>query len=117
MNQKAVKIAHISDLHLSGWLDRRQISALDRLFGHFAEEGFDHIVISGDLSNTASPGDWKIVKDALARHGLYRWETVTVVAGNHDLTNLEEEMRFYNALNPFTALKSMFFRKKLGEFC
>ncbi|NTU97678.1 MAG: metallophosphoesterase [Chlorobiaceae bacterium] len=117
MNPVAVKIAHISDLHLSGWLDRRQISAFDRLLEHFTIEGFDHIVISGDLSNGASTADWKIVKDALARHGLYHWEKATVVAGNHDLTNLEEEMRFYNALNPFPAFRMTTFRKKLAEFC
>lgn len=112
-----VTIAHISDLHLSGWLDRRQIAALDRLLDHFLLEGFDHIVISGDISNGASPGDWKILKESLERHGLYHWEKVTVVAGNHDLINLEEEMRFYNSLNPLPAYKKMFFQKKLAEFC
>jgi 3',5'-cyclic-AMP phosphodiesterase len=117
LNQPAVTIAHISDLHLSGRLDRQHIVSLDRLFEHFVREGFDHIVISGDLSNTANPADWKIVKDALEKQGLYHFEKVTVVAGNHDLTNLEEELRFYNALNPFQAVKTMFFRKKLGEFC
>ncbi len=117
MNAGTVKIAHLSDLHLSGWSDRRQISALDRILAHFTAEGFDHIVISGDLSNSASPADWKIVRDRLEKHGLYHCEKVTVVAGNHDLINLEEEMRFYNALNPFAGLKMMFFQKRLWEFC
>lgn len=98
-------------------LDRRQIAALDRLFEHFVAEGFDHLVISGDLSNGASRGDWKLVKDALERHGLYHWEKVTVVAGNHDLINLEEEMRFYNALNPFAGFRMTAYRKRLTDFC
>jgi predicted phosphodiesterase len=112
-----VKIAHISDLHISGKQDRRQLVDLDRMFAHFNIAGFDHLVISGDLSNSANQADWAIVREKLESHGLYHWEKTTVIAGNHDLINLEEEMRFYNALNPLPLIRKKSFDRKLAEFC
>ncbi len=111
-----MKIAHISDLHISGKQDRRQLSDLDRLFNHFNIAGFDHLVISGDLSNRANLDDWRIVREKLESHGLYNWDKTTVIAGNHDLINLEEEMRFYNALNPLPLLRKKTFERKMAEF-
>jgi 3',5'-cyclic-AMP phosphodiesterase len=113
---ESVKIAHISDLHFSGEQDLRQLEALDRLFDHFNAAGVDHLVISGDLSNNADQGDWRIVKEKLVAHGLYHWEKSTVIAGNHDVINLEEEMRFYNALNPLPLLRKRAFDRKLTDF-
>jgi 3',5'-cyclic AMP phosphodiesterase CpdA len=112
----SVKIAHISDLHFSGKQDRRQLDALDCLFDHFNTSMVDHLVISGDLSNNAAQGDWRIVKKKLEEHGLYHWEKSTVIAGNHDIINLEEEMRFYNALNPLPLLRKRAFDRKLTDF-
>jgi Icc protein len=112
-----VKIAHISDLHISGRQDRRQLSELERLFDYFNSTGFDHLVITGDLSNSANPEDWRIVREKLESHGLFHWDKTTVIAGNHDLINLEEEMRFYNALNPLPLLRKKAFERKMAAFC
>ncbi len=117
MIKDAVKIAHISDLHISGVQDRRQIDSLDRLFDHFNTTGYAHLVISGDLSNSANPGDWKIIRQKLESHGLYHWDKTTVIPGNHDLIHLEEEMRFYNALNPLPRVRKKAFDRRVLEFC
>ncbi len=114
---ESIKIAHISDLHISGKQDRRHLADLDRLFAWFNTEGFDHLVISGDLSNSANPADWRIVREKLESHGLYHWDKTTVIAGNHDLINLEEEMRFYNALNPLPLFRKKALERKVMEFC
>lgn len=111
-----VKIAHISDLHLSGRRNMMLLDHLDRLFGFFKDSGFDHLVITGDLSDRANPEDWALTRELLERHGLLRWERTTVVAGNHDVINLEEEMRFYNALNPFQFFRSESCRRRLDRF-
>ncbi|MEI6691247.1 MAG: metallophosphoesterase [Chlorobium sp.] len=113
----AVKIAHISDLHISGMQDRKQLRDFDRLLDHFNTEGYDHLVISGDLSNNANTSDWKIIREKLEAHGLYHWDKTTVIAGNHDLINLEEELRFYNALNPLPIVRKKAFDRKIKEFC
>lgn len=112
-----MKIAHISDLHISGKQDRRQLADLDSLFAHFNIAGFDHLVISGDLGNSTDPREWQTVREKLESHGLYRWDRTTVIAGNHDLINLEEEMRFYNALNPLPWARKKAVESKLKEFC
>jgi 3',5'-cyclic-AMP phosphodiesterase len=117
LNTGEVKIAHLSDLHISGRQDRQQLEKLDRMLEHINHEGFDHLVVSGDLSNSANPADWNIVKEKLVRHGRYHWERCTVIAGNHDMINLEEELRFYNALNPLLVLRKKAFDRKLAEFC
>ena len=97
--------------------DRRQLDCLDRLFDHFNTTGYDHLVISGDLSNSANQGDWKIIRQKLESHGLYQWDKTTVIPGNHDLIQLEEEMRFYNALNPLPRLRKKAFDRRVLEFC
>ncbi|NTW68983.1 MAG: metallophosphoesterase [Chlorobiaceae bacterium] len=117
MNTEEVKIAHLSDLHISGRKDHRQLEDLDRMFDCINRTGADHLVISGDLSDKANSGDWAIVKEKLEKHGLYHFEKTTVIAGNHDLINLEEEMRFYNALNPLPQLRKKTFNRKIGNFC
>ncbi|MEI7934297.1 MAG: metallophosphoesterase [Chlorobiaceae bacterium] len=117
MISETAKIAHISDLHISGSQDRRQLGCLDRLLDHFNTEGFDHLVITGDLSNSADPQDWRMIREKLENHGLYHWEKTTVIAGNHDLIHLEEEMRFYNALNPLPLARKKAFDRKLKAFC
>jgi hypothetical protein len=114
---ESVKIAHISDLHISGMQDRRHLDALDRMFDHFNTAGYEHLVISGDLSNSANPGDWKVIREKLESHGLYHWDKTTVIPGNHDLIHLEEEMRFYNALNPLPRLRKKAFDRRVVAFC
>ncbi len=66
--------------------------------------------------NRANLDDWSIVREKLESHGLYNWDKTTVIAGNHDLINLEEEMRFYNALNPLPLLRKKTFERKMAEF-
>jgi UDP-2,3-diacylglucosamine pyrophosphatase LpxH len=99
-NDKKVTVAHLSDLHITGKNDRRQLAKLDRLLDEFVRREYDHLVMTGDLIDTAIPEDWSIIRDALVKHGLFEWNRTTVIPGNHDLINLEEEMRFYHALNP-----------------
>jgi len=115
--KRDVHIAHISDLHIAGSGDRRQLQDLDRMLEHLNVSGFDHLVISGDLSDRGRTEDWEIVKDKLVSHGWYHWEKTTVVAGNHDLIRLEEEMRFYNALNPLQGLRERACRQRAESFC
>ncbi|TCD48723.1 metallophosphoesterase [Chlorobium sp. N1] len=116
MEKGTVTIAHISDLHVAGKGDRRQLEDLDSMLGHFTDSGVDHLIISGDLSDRAKEADWEIVRELLLRHGWYDWARTTVIPGNHDLTNLEEEMRFYNALNPLPGARDRACRARAASF-
>ncbi|MBN1928916.1 MAG: metallophosphoesterase [Chlorobiaceae bacterium] len=113
---KKVTVAHLSDLHIAGRSDRHQLSRLEFMFEEFIRRGYDHLVMTGDLIDTASPDDWLILKEALVRQGLFDWNRATLIPGNHDLIDLEEEMRFYNALNPDDGFRRRRVEERLREF-
>lgn len=115
-SDKKVTIAHLSDLHLTGNNERYQLEKLDRMLGEFVRRGYDHLVITGDLIDTAVPAHWEIVRDALERHGLFDWHRTTVIPGNHDLIDIEEEMRFYNALRPDDNNRKRRMTRRLQQF-
>ncbi|WP_366515752.1 metallophosphoesterase [Prosthecochloris sp.] len=117
LSETSIKLAHFSDLHLAGRQDSRGFERLDRLLTAIVNTGSNHIVITGDLFNSTDPSDWVTIKEVLQKKGLYSWDKVTIIPGNHDLINLEEEMRIYNSLNPDTNGRKKRFRRKINEFC
>jgi len=99
-------VAHLSDLHLlslSGvnplrLLNKRITGALNLLFnrgGQFPvevaraalqdikDQGVDHLIVSGDLSNLSLPGEFQLVRELLDGLDLPP-DRITVVPGNHD---------------------------------
>lgn len=114
---QSVRVAHFSDLHLGGSQQRSQAERLERLLEAIRRMEYDHIIISGDIIDTADPRDWLFFRQLLEQQGLYSWDRVTVIPGNHDLINLEEEMRFYNALNPDPVGRKRRFQRKVRSFC
>ncbi|NTV01813.1 MAG: metallophosphoesterase [Chlorobiaceae bacterium] len=114
---KKVRIAHLSDLHLTGRNDLRQIERLDRILAEIVRKEYDHLVLTGDLIDTANPDDLLVVRDALTRNGLFELGRTTVLPGNHDLINLEEELRFYHALNPDDSGRRRRVVERLERFC
>lgn len=117
MSDTSIKLAHFSDLHLAGRHDSRGFERLDKLLTAIINAGCNHIVITGDLFNSTDPSDWAAIKEVLQSKRLYSWDKVTVIPGNHDLINLEEEMRIYNSLNPDSNGRKKRFRRKMDEFC
>lgn len=117
LSDKSIKLAHFSDLHLAGRQDRRRLERLGTLLTAIVNAGCSHIVISGDLFNSTDPADWVVIREILQEKGLYSWDRVTIIPGNHDLINLEEEMRIYNALNPDSKSRTRRVLEKTKEFC
>ena len=100
-----MKVGHISDIH---WLDTTGARATDflnkRLSGAFnllagrskihskdtarlaletlKEKGVDHLIVAGDLSNLALPGEFSAVRDVLRKY--FDDSQMTIVPGNHD---------------------------------
>ncbi len=72
--------------------------------------------MTGDLTDKTSPDEWVVIREALDRHGLFDWSKTTLVPGNHDLIDLEEEMRIYNALNPNKSDRLRRVETRLREF-
>ncbi len=117
LSESTIKLAHFSDLHLAGKRDGRGLRRLEALLTAIIKAGCSHIVITGDLFNSADPGDWRAAREVLENMGLYSWDKVTIIPGNHDLINLEEEMRVYNMLSPDPRTRKKRLRKKMAEFC
>lgn len=73
------RIAHLTDMHLDGGYERR--ARLDKAIAHAAQLGSQHLLLTGDLTESGSLREFEDIADAL--HG---WPTnaVTIVPGNHD---------------------------------
>jgi 3',5'-cyclic AMP phosphodiesterase CpdA len=103
-----MKIAHFSDLHLldltgvpftrflnkrlTGWVNLRlkrgsihRAAYVEAIARAIAAERFDHVVVTGDLTNLALESEFERVRSLLADTLGMDPGQVTVVPGNHDL--------------------------------
>ncbi|OGU34952.1 MAG: hypothetical protein A2068_05435 [Ignavibacteria bacterium GWB2_35_6b] len=80
-----MKIAHISDLHLSRIFKRHNIRKTKRLIKYCIELGFDHLVITGDISDNCDEKDFLILRNILSNFNLLDSKKVSITIGNHDI--------------------------------
>jgi len=80
-----MKLVHISDLHINTSIPNNNIDKTDFLLSEIAKTNPDHLVVTGDLTDNADPGDLRIARNLLAKHGFSGSEKLTVIAGNHDI--------------------------------
>jgi 3',5'-cyclic AMP phosphodiesterase CpdA len=103
-----MKLAHISDLHvlalegvplrrflnkrISGWANLRlkresahRAGHLRAIVAELARRRFDHVVVTGDLTNLALESEFALARDLIGDAIGLDPSRVTVVPGNHDL--------------------------------
>jgi 3',5'-cyclic AMP phosphodiesterase CpdA len=80
MSGPPVVIAHLSDLHFGGYVDRAQIEALEKLVPSL---GATAVVVSGDLTQRARHGEFQAAHAFLNRLGSHL--PLLVIPGNHDI--------------------------------
>jgi Icc protein len=80
-----MRIAHISDLHLSAVHKRSNIRTAKALLEHIARIGVDHVVVTGDIAADAKRDDLLLAKKLFHAHGLLDPRLLSVVIGNHDV--------------------------------
>jgi Icc protein len=80
-----MRIAHISDLHLSTEYNRANIANVQRLLEFIMREDVDHVVITGDIAANADPNDFLLARTLFDRFGLLDPRRLTLVIGNHDI--------------------------------
>ncbi|MBN2007823.1 metallophosphoesterase [candidate division KSB1 bacterium] len=80
-----MKIAHLSDLHISPRSRPENSDYTRRLLNYALEEGVDHIVVTGDLTDLATPDDFLEARKIFDEFGLLNPFRLTVVIGNHDI--------------------------------
>lgn len=80
-----MRFAHISDLHLCTKHKRENISKIKVLIRHALDNGAQHFVITGDISDNADERDFNILKEILIKNDIYKSDKTTIVIGNHDI--------------------------------
>ncbi len=80
-----MRIAHISDLHLSSFHSRSNIRRTKDLLDRIDREGVDHVVITGDIAGDARREDFLVARKLLQSHGLLDSRLLSVIPGNHDI--------------------------------
>jgi len=111
---RPLKIAHISDLHLSPEHRRRNIRSTRQLLDKIATFGVDHLVITGDITADAEKGDFQLARKLLKQSGWLNAKALSVVIGNHDIfggVNHAEDIFTFPK-----KCKQTHFRKKVTEF-
>jgi 3',5'-cyclic AMP phosphodiesterase CpdA len=80
-----MRIAHLSDIHLCTKYKRENIAKTKRLIKHALNNGAQHFVITGDISDNANEDDFQILREILKRHNLFSSDKTTITIGNHDI--------------------------------
>ncbi len=80
-----MRIAHISDIHLNSDLRKNNIGKTKKLINLALEIGFDHLVITGDISDNSNEKDFVIFRKILKTFDLLDSRKTSIVIGNHDI--------------------------------
>ncbi len=80
-----MRIIHLSDLHISKDFKRDNIKKFKACIKHISQFSFDHLVITGDLSENAKPEEFKLIRQILKSYDLLDSAKVSIVIGNHDI--------------------------------
>lgn len=80
-----MRIAHLSDIHLNTLFKKTNIGKTKKLLKLALEKGFDHLVVTGDISDNAEEKDFIIFRKILKSFDLLDSSKTTIVIGNHDI--------------------------------
>lgn len=80
-----MKIAHISDIHLDKYHKPLNYLRSLQLLEYIKDNKFDHVIISGDLTENAESSSMEMVRNLFKKFGLLHPDKLTVTIGNHDI--------------------------------
>jgi 3',5'-cyclic AMP phosphodiesterase CpdA len=102
-----VRLAHVSDLHLTSpkpsWTSRllgplrtsdmaARIKKAWRALHRARSGGADHVVVTGDLTETGAAPEYEVLAQTLAGSG-FRPDQITLLPGNHDAYDSQNAWR------------------------
>ncbi len=85
MEERTLKIAHISDLHLNSFFNDSTYKKLEFLLKNISDQKVDHLVITGDLTDNAERTDFLLLRRLLKRYGFLSGQKLSLTIGNHDI--------------------------------
>lgn len=77
-----MKIAHISDIHV---YNKKTAADFAGLVSRALSLGTDHFIISGDLVNSGTDDEYRLLVSVLKDFDIYNGHRLSVIPGNHDL--------------------------------
>ena len=80
-----MKIIHISDLHLNSYYKNSRLEEINFILGFISREKFDHLIITGDLTDNADYKDFEILRNLFKKYDLLRGDRLSLMIGNHDI--------------------------------
>ncbi len=80
-----MRIAHLSDLHLCSNYKKSNIAKIKGLIEHALENGAQHFVFTGDISDNAEEKELLQFRDLLHSFNLLQSDKSSIVIGNHDI--------------------------------
>ena len=80
-----MKIIHISDLHLDAVYKQENYVKTLLLFEYIADTGYDHLIITGDLTENAEKSALFMARNLLRKFKLLNPHKCTIIIGNHDI--------------------------------
>ncbi len=85
MTSPIFRIAHLSDTHVSPEYNRHNITKLRKLLSYVVDSGYNHVVITGDITGHGESRDFRSIRRILKYFGLLNYDKLTVTIGNHDI--------------------------------
>lgn len=80
-----MKIAHISDTHISFADKNMHGQKLIEVLTDITARGVDHVIVTGDIADNPEDGDFLYAKELFAHFGLMSGDRMSIVPGNHDI--------------------------------
>jgi Icc protein len=80
-----MKIIHISDLHLDAVYKQENYTRTIQLLEYITATGFDHLVITGDVTENSDKSALKLARGVFKKFGLLDADKTTIIIGNHDI--------------------------------
>lgn len=80
-----MKIIHISDLHLNSFYKNSHLEEIKFILDYITKENFDHLIITGDLTENADQQDFEILRNLFRKHNLLKGDRLSLMIGNHDV--------------------------------
>jgi Icc protein len=117
-----LRIAHISDIHIDTSSNPNDLGELRTLIEKIAALKYDHILMTGDITDVPNLSDLLGVRSILEDTGFYNWERLTILPGNHDVFGKygERKARQQLSLNPDMVprlSRKKNYEEKINAFC
>ncbi len=80
-----MRIAHLSDLHFTTFFKKNNLAGINYLLEYALNQGADHIVITGDLTDNADESDFLLLRQLFKKLDILDSQKLSLVIGNHDI--------------------------------